>query len=139
MVRSVYEDYKYSMQDTSCLYIGAKYTLDEITENEEIPFKFRKVCAESLRKGSDGEDTLETLLYYLEAGDFRIQVFKQMRAKARISIIREKKSITGKIKKEYKTEFIDIPKLVSMTKEDKEASGIVIQELRVNKLALLTV
>ena len=139
MVRSVYEDYKYSMQDTSRLYVGAKYTLNEIAENEEILFKFRKACAESLKNGSDGEDTLETLLYYLEAGDFRVQVLKQMRAKVRVSIIRETKSLFGKREKKYKTEFMDIPKLVSMSVEEKEAAGLVIQELRVNKLALMTV
>jgi len=121
------------------LYVGAKYTLNEIAENEEILFKFRKVCAESLKNGSDGEDTLETVLYYLEKGDFRVQVLKQMRSKVRVSIIKEKKHLFGKKKKEYVTEFMSIPELVSMSKEDKEGAGLVIQELRVNKLALLTV
>lgn len=139
MQKSVYEDYKYSMQDTSCLYVGAKYTLNEIAENEEILFKFRKVCAESLKNGSDGEDTLETVLYYLEKGDFRVQVLKQMRSKVRVSIIKEKKHLFGKKEKEYVTEFMSIPELVSMSIEDKEGAGLVIQELRVNKLALLTV
>ncbi len=139
MQKSVYEDYKYCMQDTGCLYVGAKYTLNEIAENEEILFKFRKVCAESLKNGSDGEDTLETVLYYLEKGDFRVQVLKQMRSKVRVSIIKEKKHLFGKKKKEYVTEFMSIPELVSMSKEDKEGAGLVIQELRVNKLALLTV
>ncbi|MCR4618123.1 MAG: hypothetical protein K5669_08065 [Lachnospiraceae bacterium] len=139
MKKTLYEDYKYSMQDTSCLYVGAKYTIDEIAENEDILFKFRKVCAESLKIGSDGEDTLETILYYLEPGDFRVQVLKQMRSKVRVGVIKEKKSLFGKKKKEYVTEFMSIPDLVSMSKEEKESVGLVIQELRVNKLALLTV
>ncbi|MBQ3899256.1 MAG: hypothetical protein II741_05370 [Lachnospiraceae bacterium] len=138
MNKTVYEDYKYSMQDTGNLYVGAKYTINEIAENEDILFKFRKVCVESLKNGSDGDDSLETILYYMQPGDFRVQVLKQMRAKVRVNIIKEK-SFFGKKKKEYVTEFMNIPNLVSMTKDEKESVGLVIQELRVNKLALLTV
>ena len=139
MQKSVYEDFKYCIQDTSCLYVGSKYTLDEIAVNEDILFKFRRVCAESLKKGSDGEDTLETVLYYLEREDFRVQVLKQMRAKVRVSMIKVKKNLFGKERKEYETSYISIPQLVSMSVAEKEAVGMVIQELRVNKLALLTV
>ena len=138
MNKTVYEDYKYCMQDTGNLYVGAKYTINEIAENEDILFKFRKVCVESLKNGSDGDDSLETILYYMQPGDFRVQVLKQMRAKVRVNIIKEK-SFFGKKKKEYVTEFMNIPNLVSMTKDEKESVGLVIQELRVNKLALLTV
>jgi hypothetical protein len=138
MNKTVYEDYKYCMQDTGNLYLGAKYTINEIAENEDILFKFRKVCVESLKNGSDGDDSLETILYYMQPEDFRVQVLKQMRAKVRVNIIKEK-SFFGKKKKEYVTEFMSIPDLVSMTKDEKESVGLVIQELRVNKLALLTV
>lgn len=138
MNKTVYEDYKYCMQDTGNLYVGAKYTINEIAENEDILFKFRKVCVESLKNGSDGDDSLETILYYMQPGDFRVQVLKQMRSKVRVNIIKEK-SFFGKKKKEYVTEFMNIPNLVSMTKDEKESVGLVIQELRVNKLALLTV
>ena len=139
MQKSVYEDFKYSIQDSNCLYIGTKYTLDEIAENEEILFKFRRVCAESLKNGSDGEDTLETMLYYLKPDDFRLQVLKQMRAKVRVSLIREKKTLFGKAKKEYQTIYMPVQELVSISVPEKEEQGIVIQELRVNKLALMTV
>lgn len=140
MSMKVYEDYKYSMQDSNCLYVGAKYTFAEIMENEDILFKFRKVAAENLLNGSDKDDTLETFLYYLEPGDFRIQVLKQMRAKVRVNILKEKKSLFGKNgKKEYVTSFITVPELVAMSFDEKESVGLVVQELRINKLALLTV
>ncbi len=139
MQKSVYEDYKYCIQDSNCLYVGCKYTLNEIAENEEILFKFRRVCVESLSKGSDGEDTLETLLYYLNPADFRLQVLKQMRAKVRISIIREKKPLFGKPKKEYQTIYMSLQEFVSMPVPEKEKAGVVVQELRISKLALMTV
>ena len=139
MNKTVYEDYKYCMQDTGNMYVGAKYTINEIAENEDILFKFRKVCVESLKNGSDGDDSLETILYYMQPGDFRVQVLKQMRSKVKVNVIREKKRLFGKRKKEYVTEMMSIPELTSLSKDEKESVGLVIQELRVNKLALLTV
>lgn len=139
MKSSVYEDYKYSMQDSNCLYIGTKYTLQEICDNEDILFKFRKVTAENLSKDFDMDDSLETLLYYLSPEDFKVQVFKQMRAKVRVNTIKEKKHLFRKSTREYVTSFLTIPELVAMSKEEKESVGMIIQELRVNKLALLTV
>lgn len=133
-----YEDYKYSMQDTAYLYVGAKYTLGEILGNEDILYKFRKATAENLIKDSDKEDTLETMLYYLKPDDFRMQVLKQMRAKVRVSVIKEFKRF-GKTKKEYVTEFMTVQELTALSFEEKESIGLVIQELKVNKLALLTV
>lgn len=139
MQKTVYEDYKYSIQDTTNLYVGVKYTLQEITENEDIMFKFRKVVGESLLNGSDREDSLETLLYYLEPSDFRFQIFKQMKSRVRVSVIKEKKHFFGKKSKEYVTEYISINDLVAMSVADKEKAGMVIQELKVSKLALATV
>ncbi len=138
MQKTLYEDFKYCIQDTGNLYVGAKYTLDEIAGNEEILFKFRKVCAESLKNGACGDDTLESVLYYLTPDDFRVQVLKQMRSKVKICTIREKSSF-GKTRKEYVSSYMSIPELVKMTVSEKEAVGMMIQELRVSKLALMTV
>ena len=38
MQKTVYEDYKYSMQDTSRVYVGSKYTLRELLEADEVYF-----------------------------------------------------------------------------------------------------
>ena len=38
-----YEDYKYVMQDAGNLYIGAKYSYEELLEQEMIPFKLKTI------------------------------------------------------------------------------------------------
>lgn len=43
MEKKIYEDYKYSMQDTARLYVGAKYTFRELLDEDEISFKFRQI------------------------------------------------------------------------------------------------
>lgn len=137
----LYEDYKYSMQDTACIYIGSKYTLEEITTSEEILFKLRKIFAESIitSEGVSKEDTLESHLYYLSPQSFVVQIYKQMKARVRVSMIQEKKHLLGGKKKEYTTKYLTIEELVAMSKEEKETCGLVIQELKISKLNLVTI
>lgn len=137
MQKTTYEDYKYCMQDVGNLYLGTKYTLGEILAKEDITFKFRLITERYLLPESDREDTLETHLYYLDEKSFLVQIYKQLKAKVKINIIGEKKTITGKRKKEYTTKVLPIEKLVQMTPAQKEEKGVVITELCLSKLALM--
>lgn len=137
MQKKTYEDYKYSMQDTGRLYVGSKYTMGELLEAEDILFKFRMIVERYILPESNLEDTLETHLYYLEKGKFLVQTYKHMKARVKVNIIEEKKTLLGKKKKEYVTKNLTIDELVEMPVEEKEKKGLVIQELSVSKLALL--
>lgn len=137
MQKKAYEDYKYSMQDTSRLYVGSKYTMGELLEDEDILFKFRMIVERYILPEADREDTLETHLYYLEKGKFLVQTYKHMKARIKVNIIEEKKSLFGKKKREYVTRNLTIDELVEMPVAEKEKRGLVIQELSVSKLALL--
>ena len=139
MTKQVYEDFKYFIQDAGYFYVGSKYTLQEITECEDILFKFRKVVADSIIPKFTPSDTLETVLYYLETDNFVFQILKQMHAQVRISIRERKKSLFGKESEAYVTKYIDIKELVAISEEEKKQKGVVIQELKGSKLALLTV
>ena len=106
---------------------------------EDIIYKFRKVVAESIIPSFDPEDTLETVLYYLKEDDFTLQLFKQMNAEARVSIKKKKKHLFGDEEEVYSTVYMKITELVRMSKEEKEERGLLIQELKGSKLALMTV
>ena len=137
MQKKTYEDYKYSMQDTGRLYVGSKYTMGELLEAEDILFKFRMIVERYILPESDPEDTLETHLYYLEKGKFLVQTYRHMKARVKVNIIEEKRSLFGKRKKEYVTRNLTIDELVQMPPAEKERRGLVIQELSVSKLALM--
>ena len=139
MKKQVYEDYKYFMQDAGSFYVGSRYTLKEITLCDDILFKFRKVVAESIIPSFDSEDKLETVLYYLKPDDFVLQVLKQMGAEVRLSIKKKKKHLFGGEEEVYSTEYMKITELAKMSVSEKEERGILIQELKGSKLALLTV
>ena len=137
MNQTIYEDYKYSIQDTGRLYVGCKYTFGELLEAEDVLFKFRMLVQKYILPEADSEDTLESHLYYLEPAGFLVKLYGQMKARIKVNIIEERKTPFGKRKREYVTKQLTIEKLTGMTKEEKEACGLVIQEISVSKLALL--
>lgn len=136
MKQTSYEDYKYSMQDVGRLYVGCKYTFAELIEEEELLFKFRMLMQKYILPEADPEDTLETHLYYLDPKSFCVKIYAQMKARVRVNVIREKKGLLGKTRREYVTKVLEVPKLAEMTREEKEACGLAVQELSVSKLAL---
>lgn len=137
MQKTVYEDYKYSMQDTARVYVGSRYTFAELLESEDVLFKFRLIVDKYILPEADKEDTLETHLYYLAPDSFLVKLYEQMKARVKVNVIEEKKSLFGGRKKEYVTRQLSIKELTGMTKAQKERQGLVIQELSVSKLALL--
>lgn len=146
MQKTVYEDYKYSIQDTARIYVGCKYTFGEFLEEEEILFKFRLVMQKYILPEADLEDTLETHLYYLAPDSFLVKIYRQMKAKVRVIMIEEKKPFLGRGaasggagaagKKRYVTRQLTVEELASVPPQEKERRGYVIQELSVSKLAL---
>ncbi len=138
MQKTVYEDKKYSMQDTGHLYIGVKYTFEELLEEENILFKFRLIAERYLLPEADLQDTLESHLYYLDAKSFLVKIYKQLKTKVKINVIEEKKTLGGAIKKQYVTRTVSVEELTKIPPEEKEKRGLVIQELIVSKLAMAT-
>lgn len=141
MQKTVYEDYKYSMQDTGNIYVGCKYTFRELLNAEDILFKFRLIVQHYILPEADPEDTLESHLYYLAPDSFLVKIYQQMKARVRVNVIEEKKPFfrkTGAGKKKYVTRLLTVEELAKIPPREKERQGIKIQELRVSKLALVT-
>lgn len=138
MYKQQYEDYKYVMQDTYQLYLGAKYTFEELVENEEVPFKFRLIVERYLYQEVDPATTLESHFYYLADQGLLFKTWKHIKLKAKINIIEEKKGLTGQRKKVYTTKILPVEQLVKLSPAQKEEKGVVIQEIMCSKLALMT-
>lgn len=134
-----YEDYKYVMQDTAFLYIGGKYTYQEMIMNEEIPFKFRTIVERYLIPEIGGETSLESDLYHMKEQDFTYRTYMQLKAKVKVSRLVTKKTWfgLGKPTRVYETVMIPLKDFARLSVEEKEKDGIFIQELSINKLALM--
>lgn len=137
MSKTVYEDYKYCMQDVGTVYIGTKFTFQELLDSDTVPFKFQLLVERYIMPEADLEDTLESHLYYLQEKSFLVKIYEQLKMKVKINIIEEKKSLTGKCKREYTTKVVPIRTLAQMSVTDKEAVGVVVQEISISKLALM--
>ena len=137
MEKQIYEDYKYVMQDTYQLYLGAKYTFEEITDNEEIPFKFRLIVERYVYQDIDPQTTLESHFYYLSDKGILFKTYKHIKLKVKINVIEETRSLFGKRKQAYVTRVLPIQELAAMPVEEKQRKGMVIQEIMCSKLALM--
>ncbi|MGN0424373.1 MAG: hypothetical protein ACI4FY_03575 [Acetatifactor sp.] len=137
MHKTIYEDYKYSCQDTSRIYVGCKYTFQELADAEDLNFKFRMLMQRYMLEEASPEDTLETHLYYLGEQSFLVKIYDQMKARVKVNVIEVKKHLLGKSRKEYTTKQLTVPQLAAMSVQEKERVGLVIQELSVSKLAIM--
>ena len=75
-------------------------------------------------------------LIYQKPDSFLVKIYDRIKARVKINIIEEKKGIFGRGKKRYVTKELNIRELTAMTPEEKEAKGVVIQEISMSKLAL---
>ena len=130
-------DYKYIMQDISHVYLGAKYTYEELIEDGRIPFKIKSLVNRYIKPELAGEDlSLDSHFYYMTGQGFAYQTFLQLKTKVKISILEEKKGLMNKGKREYATRTLALKDFVKMPPEEKEEKGVLIQEIAFSKLAL---
>lgn len=135
---SGYEDFKYVMQDTGNLYLGAKYTYEELLAAEMTPFKLKAIINHYVLKETSPETTLESQFYYLDRDSFLYEVFYQLKIKVKVQIQTEKKSIFGKEKIRYEEQILSLKDLTNMNLAKKKASGVIIREIIISKLGMMT-
>ena len=135
-MKQSYEDYKYVMQDTGYVYLGAKYNYGELMEQELVPFKLVTLIERYILPEMSADTTLESHFYYMKPGDFTCRTFLQVKAKVKVSRLVIRKKLFGGKEQVYKTEIIPLLEFVNMTPEQKEQAGIFIQEIVISKLGL---
>ena len=126
-------DFKYFMQDTGSVYLGAKLSYAEILQDEMVNFKYKSIVEHYIFKDTDSESQL----YYMTDDQFSYRTYRQLKAKVKISILKEKKGFGGKKKAGYQSEIMKLEEFVSMNLAQKKAAGVVVQELILSKLALM--
>lgn len=134
-----YEDYKYVMVDTGNVYLGAKYSYRELLQNDDVPFKIRSIVERYIMPEADPDTTLESDFYYMTADSFAYRTYRQLKIKVKCSRLVEKKGLFlgKKRKKVYTTELIGLEDFTAMSPAEKQTQGIVVQEIVVNKLAMM--
>lgn len=137
MYKQRYDDYKYVMQDVYQLYLGVKYTFEEVVDNEDVPFKFRLILERYIYQDIDPQTTLESHFYYLGENGLALKIYKQIRLKVKFNVLEEKKSLTGRVSRQYTTRILPVEQFVRIPPEEKEKQGVVIQEISCSKLSMM--
>jgi len=126
------DDFKYYMQDIERYYFGARYSYNELLNNEMVPFKFKTIISKYIKDEVDLDTSLESHLYYIEKDSFDYKLYRQLRLRIRTSQYKDPLNH----EKGFKEKVYTIEQLVKMNKDEKEEKGIIIRELIISKLAL---
>jgi len=132
-----YQDYRYVLQNTSALYIGAKFNFADIVKEEEVPFKFRAIMSKYALTEVDGEDSFESVIYYMKPEGLFYELLLQLRSKVKVSELTPVKGFFGKTKYIYKERIYNLKEFVTLNQAEKERLGIVVQEIQFSKLAII--
>ncbi|MBS7303725.1 MAG: hypothetical protein KIG50_06285 [Lachnospiraceae bacterium] len=133
-------DFRYVMQDMTNVYIGAKYTYDEIMNVDEVPFKLKVILSHYMLKEVAGNTTLENHIFYMKPDDMSYMVYKRMKARFKLNVFKEDghgKGKPGYIQKEYKIQDIVEGPEAAMLHE--KMNQIFVEEMHITKLGLLSV
>ena len=132
-----YEDYKYVMQDAGNIYIGARYSYAELLEQEMVPFKLKTILTRYVLTEISPETTLESQFYYIEENTFLYETYRQLKVQIKTQIQKEKKTISGRTRIEYKEKIFTLQELARMNLAQKKASGMIVREIIVSKLGMM--
>jgi hypothetical protein len=131
-------DFKYFMQDTGSLYLGAKYSYAEILGDEMVTFKYKSIVEHYVLKDTDPETTLESQLYYMTPEQFSYRTYQQLKARVKVSMLVEKKRLLRGSGVRYESKVMKLEEFVKMNLAQKKKCGVVVQELVLSKLAVMT-
>lgn len=126
------EDFKYCMQDMERDYFGARYTYQELMQNELVPFKFKTIIERYLVRDIDRDTSLESHFYHMTKENPEYRVYRQLKARVRVTQIKNRKSSQT----EYTEKVYTLEQLTALSQADKLEKGIAIREIILSKLAL---
>lgn len=130
-------DFKYIMQDFGSLYIGARYSYSELLGHEMAPFKLKSIIEHYIMKDTQAETTLESQFYYMTEDEFSYKTYTQLKAKVKVCLYVEEKSLFRGKKMVYRNKNIPLDKFVQMNLAQKKKYGVKIQEIAISKLAMM--
>lgn len=131
-------DFKYILQDAGAIYVGARYSYEELLEEEMAAFKLKTIISRYILKDVDVSTTLESHFYYMTEESFACRTFQELKVKVKVSVPEEKRSLTGKARNRYKDRIYTVKELAGLNLAKKKQTGIIIREIIFSKLGLMT-
>lgn len=131
-------DFKYVLNDTSYIYIGARFSYKEMLEEEMIAFKLKTIISQYILKDVDEETTLESHFYYLTSDSFAYKTYRELKVKIKVSIPQEKRSLTGRVRYIYQDKVYTLKEFEELNLARKKQLGLIVREVILSKMGLMT-
>lgn len=131
-------DFKYVMQDTGAIYLGARFSYSELLEEEMLSFKLKTIISQYILKDVEADTTLESHFYYMTEDTFAYKTYQELKVKVKVSIPRTKKTLTGKVHTVYRDELYPLKEFAKLNLAKKKQAGLIIREIVISKLGLMT-
>lgn len=130
-------DFKYVVQSFSDFYIGARWTYGEMLVNENMPFKWKAIVRHYLLKDAAPDTTMENHIFFMTEQDFAYETLRELKARFKMSVW---VAADGKRHKggHYESREYKIEEIVKSRQLHEQMDTIVVEELRLSKLALMT-
>lgn len=132
------KDFKYILQDTGSIYIGARYSYEELMHQELLPFKLKTILMQYILKEADASIILEDHFTSMTSDSFAYGVYKELKVKIKVSMPEEKKSFTGKIKYRYVDKIYPLEGFAQIDSMEKAEMGMIVREIIYSKIGLLS-
>ncbi len=131
-------DFKYILQDTGYIYLGAKFSYNELLEEEMMAFKLKTILSQYILKDVDADTTLESHFYYMLPETFAYKTYRELKIKIKVSVPEQKKTLTGKVRTIYKDKVYTLKDFAELNLAKKKQMGIIVREIVVSKLGLMS-
>lgn len=132
------DDFKYILQDTGHLYLGARFTYKELLEQEMLPFKLKTIISQYLLKEIDASTTLESHFYYMDLNSFSGQTYQELKVKLKVTKPVEKKNLFGKKSIRFTDVIYSLKEWEELDLALKKKEGIIVREVIFSKIGLLS-
>lgn len=124
------QDFKYVMQDVSRVYIGAKFTYQEMLDRDDIPFKFKAILSHYMLKEVSADTTPENHVFYLTQDSLSYMVYRQLGVQFKMSVWQPEKG-------HYKSFSFTVGELYDRPEVLAQKDTIVVEELMIPKLKII--
>lgn len=133
-MRTDYEPYKYVIQDITHVYIGCWFTLQEVMNFEDAPFKVKAAFGKYFfQDAQNGPETkLSDFIYELTPELFSYEVLKKLKTKVKYSVPKNFEKDKG-----YRNVVTDFEKFINDEQVKDHREQIIVEEICFSKLALM--
>ncbi len=126
-------DYKYAMQDSITVFIGAKYQFDELEEDLRVPVKLIAAIRSYLTISEQKGISIESYFYALDQGDQAYYLWKHLHIKMKFQSLFTTQRFHRDI---YQSECLSFEEGMKRIKEDPNKERWFLTEIQVSKMRL---